>query len=104
MDLLYDKYQQFSGETHIETKTIDKVRNYLEARLKKAYAGGVWVLSQWTANIAIVMVLYCWLGASLFPALMEEDQSAAKNQSLIRYSIKGTLIYCLGWVIVMAIH
>lgn len=64
----------------------------------------MFVFSFWTINIALILLAYFIIGEMGSPWLLEEDMDARKNQQLIRYVIKGTLIYCLGWLVVMTIH
>lgn len=49
-------------------------------------------------------LLLFWILSGFYPELTELDETAIKNQQLIRYAIKGTLIYLLSWIVLIVIH
>ena len=92
--------------TMVEEKAPEIDRNLQDfvQQLSKGLKRTTYLLSFWTINICIILLAFYVLGRNGNPELLEEDTTALKNQQLIRYAIKGTLIFCLGWVVIMSIH
>ena len=49
-------------------------------------------------------LLLFWMLSGVYPELTALDETALKNQNLVRYAIKGTLIYLLSWIVLIVIH
>lgn len=62
------------------------------------------ILGHWRVMTIISIIIFLVLGSTVAPEFLIDDPSSLKSQENIRYAIKGTLVYGLGWIIILTVH